>query len=266
MPPPGSRALRPPLAITVGVWRALFLREATARLARSRWAGILMVLEPVAHIALLLALFQIGFRQRLIAGGDTTLFVMAGVLGFFLPRNLFVQGTVALGRSGALYAFRNVMPVDAVLARIGLESLLSSVVFLIICGGAAFLGMAVAPADPLAALQALGTLWLLGLGLALALSVPVSLAGLNQVPRFILTPLYIFSAVMYPSILVPHGMREVLLLNPLVHGVESLRLAFMPAYQVPAGIELAYPLQCAVVLIFLGLALHVRYQDALSAA
>ena len=139
-------------------------------------------------------------------------------------------------------------------------------VFAVVLGAAGFMGLRVAAADPLAALQALGALWLLGFGFALVLSVPAALSGYGRVPTFVVGPLYLFSAVMYPSVAVPHGMREILLHNPLVHAVESLRLGFMPHYQVPSGIDLAYSVQCAVVLIFLGLALHLRYRDALSAA
>jgi hypothetical protein len=37
----------------------------------------------------------------------------------------------------------------------------------------------------------------------------------------------------------------------------------MPAYRVPPGIDVAYLLQFAVALIFIGLALHVRYEAEL---
>ena len=76
----------------------------------------------------------------------------------------------------------------------------------------------------------------------------------------LINPVYFLSAVMYPSVALPYAMREILLLNPMVHAIESLRLAFMPTYQIPQGIDLAYPAGFALLLILLGLALHIRYQ------
>src|SRR5688572_5648764 len=159
-------------------------------------------------------LFAIGFRQRQIAGGDIEIFIMVGVLGFFLPRNMLTRGTMAVDVSEMLYAFRNVKPVDAVIARVGLESLLGCLVFVVVCTGAGFLGYPVFPADPLGALQALAALWLAGLGLALILSMVPMRGAFGRLPVLMSTPLYIFSAVMYPSIVLPSGMREVILLNP----------------------------------------------------
>jgi len=261
-----TRALRSPLAVTLQVWRALFLREAVTRLAKNPGEWFWAFAEPIGHIALLVWIFAIGFRQRHIVGADVSVFIMLGVLAFFLPRNLLMRSIAALRGGEALYGNRQVKPVDTVIARAGLESLLWCVMLAVVCTGAALFGVPVALADPVGALAALGGLWLAGIGLALTFSVLANLnAQIGHLVRMLMGPLYLFSAVMYPSARVPITMRDTLLLNPLAHGVESLRLAFMPAYQVPSGIDLLYLYQFGVVMIFLGLALHVRFQDFLRA-
>jgi len=199
-------------------------------------------------------------------GADTSVFIMLGVLAIFLPRNLMTRAIAAAGGSNALYGYRQVRPVDTVIARAALESLLWCVVFLTVWAGAALLGFRVSVADPLGALLAIGALWLAGMGLGLTLSVIANLsAQVGHLVRMLMGPLYLFSAVVYPSAGVPATMRDTLLLNPLVHGVESLRLAFMPAYKVAPGIELLYLAQFAVVLIFLGFALHATFENFLRA-
>jgi len=261
-----SRTLRSPLAVTLSVWRALFLREAATRLARDPMAWFWLIAEPVGHIALLMWIFVVGFRQRQIVGADSSVFIMLGVLAFFLPRNLMNRGIAALGAGEPLYSYRQVKPVDIVLARVGLESLLWCVVFLAVWAGAALLEFPVALADPLGALAAIGGLWLAGLGFALVFSVVANLnAQAGHLVGLLMGPLYIFSAVMYPTYIIAPAMRDVVLLNPLVHGVESLRLAFLPGYRVPAGIDLLYLLQFSVVTIFFGFALHARFQSFLRA-
>jgi len=83
-----SRVLRPPLTVTIAVWKALFLREAISRLAQDRIAWALLIVEPLFHVVLLMWVFSIGFRQRVIAGADVGVFIMLGILGYFLVRNI----------------------------------------------------------------------------------------------------------------------------------------------------------------------------------
>jgi capsular polysaccharide transport system permease protein len=66
--------------------------------------------------------------------------------------------------------------------------------------------------------------------------------------------------VIYPTSILPPARREVLLVNPIVHGLEDLRVAFMPAYHIAPEISLGYLVAFAVVLIFLGLALHIHFR------
>jgi capsular polysaccharide transport system permease protein len=201
-----------------------------------------------------------------IAGADLTTFLILGILGFFLLRNIMNRSMDAIDKSEALFAFRQVKPFDAVVVRAPLETLLTGIMLLVMLVGAALFGHPIVPADPLGALLALGALGLGGLGLGLVFSVLGNLVEeAKRVVRLMLTPLYLLSAVIYPSIAVPRSMRDAFLLNPIVHGVESLRIAFMPAYHVPPGIDLAYLAGFGLAMVFLGLALHVRYQSELKA-
>jgi capsular polysaccharide transport system permease protein len=261
-----TRTLRSPFAVTISVWRALFLREAAARLARDPLTWFRAFAEPVGHIALLMTLFIVGFRQRTISGGDAVVFIMLGVLVFFIPRTMVNRSLGVVDRSEALYTYRQVQPVDTVIARAVLDSLIAVTVFVMVWTGAFLYELPVLPADPLLAILAAGGLWLAGLGLTLVLSVVSALSGIGaSASRMLRGPLYMFSAVIHPSYMVPLPARDVLLYNPLVHGVELFRVAFMPHYRVPPGLDLTYLWQFGVVLLFLGLALHVRYQDALRA-
>ncbi len=261
------RALRPPFTVTIAVWKALFLREALSRLAQDRIAWALLIVEPLFHVSLLMWVFVSGFRQKAIAGADVGVFIMVGILGFFLVRNMMNRAMEAINASEALFAFRQVMPVDTVLVRAVLEGVLVLVLFLVMFTGGALLEYPVYPADLLGALRALGALWLAGLGLGLVLSVVGNLVEeFARLVRLLFTPLYFFSAVIFPLAILPPAIRDILLLNPIVHGLESLRVAFMPGYQVSPGIDLSYLLTFSVVLIFLGLALHIQYRSRLMTA
>jgi capsular polysaccharide transport system permease protein len=258
-----SRPVRSPFALTVDVWRALFLREALYRVSQDRMAWAWLLLEPIAHVALLIWAFT-SFRHLVIAGADTAVFVTLGVLGFFVPRNILLRSVDAISQNAPLFAYRQVKPVDTVLVRAALEVALELCIFLVIFAGLALLGHEVVPADPLRAAEALGVLWLLGGGLGLTASAAGKMIPeTSRVMRVLVNPVYFLSAVFYPIMALPPVAREALLFNPFVHGIEALRAGFMPTYRVPPDIELAYPLAAALALIFLGLAMHVRFRAKL---
>jgi capsular polysaccharide transport system permease protein len=260
LPPPE----RSPLAVMLAVWKALFLRELLNRIARERTGWIWMLAEPVAHIAIISLMITQGFRARTVAGGDPVIFIMLGILGFFLVRNIMNRGIDAVESASNLYAFRQIKPVDTVFVRAFNTGFLEILIFLLIFAGAGLLGHPIVPGDPLRAMSALFGLWVLGLGLALTLSIPcVLVPEFGHTVRLMMTPLYFFSAVIFPSVKMPPSIREYLMWNPILHALESLRLGFMPTYVVPPGISLPFVYACAIPLVFTGLALHVQYRKQL---
>jgi capsular polysaccharide transport system permease protein len=59
--------------------------------------------------------------------------------------------------------------------------------------------------------------------------------------------------------MLPPEVREWLLLNPIMQGLELARAAFSPGYTAVTGLDLGYVTAFAFVSFFFGLALHVRF-------
>lgn len=259
--PPG----RPSLLVAYSVWRALFLREALARLFSSRAAWVWVFTEPLFHVAYLMFIFT-AVRVRTVGGIDTAIWIMLGLLGFFMFRRTGSQLQNAVSSNQALFAYRQVKPVDAVLVRAGLEGFLMVVIAFLMLAGAALVGFNVMPADPITMLVAFFGLWLVGLGFGLLASVLTELVGeMGQIIKLIMKPMYLISGVVFPLGLVPQPYREWLMLNPVAHGLEALRLGFAPYYYAVPELSLAYMYGFALVTIFLGLALHWRFAQFLAA-
>jgi capsular polysaccharide transport system permease protein len=109
-------------------------------------------------------------------------------------------------------------------------------------------------------------LWLCGVGLGLILSAAIKLvAELGKVIAILVTPLYFISGVMIPAMSIPQPYRDWLLLNPLMHGLESLRGAYFPQFHKVPEVSLMYLYGFALVAIFFGLVLHVRFSRQLVA-
>lgn len=252
-------APRSALVITLSVWKALFLREALSRLFSARATWFWLLAEPVFHITYMLLIFTV-IRVRTVGGIDTTVWLMVGMLAFFMFRRTGTQVTSAIGANLALFTYRQVKPVDTALVRGGLEGILMIVIAGILLAGAALFGHAVLPADPLAVLEAFFGLWLVGLGFGLVTSVASELVPeLGRVINFVMMPLFMISGVIFPITAVPQPYRDWLLLNPVAHGLEAARLGFAPYYHAVPELSIAYLYGFALVSIFLGLALHRRF-------
>ena len=247
------------------VWKALFLREAVARLSAKRAAWVWILLEPLAQLIFLNVLFGV-VLQRLISGIDGGLFISTGVLGFSVARNTAMRLKDAIHANATLLTYRQVLPVDTVLVRAALEAVLFMVSALFLFTGLGLLGYQVIPHDFLQVMLAFGALWLAGIGLGLVLSVASQLIpDLGKVAGMVLGPLYFVSGVMYPASAIPPAYQSWFLLNPFVHGIETVRTGFFPQYHTIPGVSMGYLLGFAMFTVCLGLALHVRFATRLVA-
>lgn len=257
--PPSQDAVRTPYAITLSVWKAIFLREAVTRLSTGRAAWVWLLVQPLFHIGYLLVIYTV-INVRVVGGIDTSIWLTSGMLAFFMFQRTATQAQNAISANKALFAYRQVKPVDTVLVRAGLEGFLMMIVAVLVLAAVSLLGHEAMPADPLALLDAFLALWLVGLGFGLIAAVAGELVPeFNIVIGFAMTPLYFLSGVMFPLSSVPTGFRQWLLLNPLAHGLEAVRLGFSPYYYVVPDVSLQYVHGCALALVFFGLLLHQRF-------
>lgn len=252
--------------VALAVWRALFLREAAARLTVGRAAWAWALLEPLMHVILLMAVFSV-FRDRSMPGVEFALFLAIGVLGFHMFKNVAQRCIGAVEANQAMFTYRQVRPVDAGLVRCLLEGVMQVVVIVILLGCTYIAGFSVIPVDPLRFLAALFVLWFFGSGLGLVLSAGSRLVPeIGRVANLLFTPLYLTSGVFFRPEMAPPEYRDILLLNPIVHGIEGLRGAMFPAYHPLPAISLGYLGAAGVIAVFLGLALQVRLARRLAAS
>lgn len=267
MPPTSSHAAftpfaapRSPWRVLCAVWHALFLREATLRLSETRAAWFWLIAEPVAHLGFMFLAFSTFRHHITMPGIDFGIFLVLGICGFFVFRNPARRAVGALSASAALFAYRHVKPVDTVIVRCVLEGILQSFATLTILALVSLFGYAVIPADPLLFLTAFFILWLAGLGLGLILSILSGIIPeLGKIIGMLFLPLYFASGVMFMPAAAAPEIREWLLLNPILHGIETLRAAFYPQYHLLPEISLLYLVKANIVMVFLGLLLHVRF-------
>lgn len=250
---------RNPLVVSLAVWKAIFLREALDRLFDMRVAWFWLLIEPVLHIGFLVFIFTI-IRMRTVGNADVAVWIIVGMLAFFLFRRTAVQVTYAVDSNRPLFTYRQVKPFDPVLARAVLEAFLMSIISIIIIGAAMLSGHEAWPHDALLVLQANFGLWLFGIGYGLIASVLMELVPeMEHVLKILMLPLYLISGVILPLAAVPQPYLDLLLLNPIAHGLELARAGFFPYYHTVQGLSMEYLYAWGIVSLFLGLMLYRRF-------
>jgi capsular polysaccharide transport system permease protein len=250
-------------SITLSVWMALFLREALFRVARSRTAWAWLLIEPIIHVVAMVFVFTV-IHVRVVGGIDFTIWLIVGLVFFFMFKRTAMQTKNALDANKGIFVYRQVLPVDTLLVRACLEAFLTLLVAIILSVGMALLGINMNPDDPLAVFAALLGLWIIGLGFGLISSVLITLiADVDKFINIAMTPLYMFSGVIFPLAVIPPPFHGWLMLNPLAHGIEAARLGMSSYYHAAPELSLGYLYQCALASLFVGLALHKHFATRL---
>ena len=251
-----------PFSNTIYVWQALFLREALDRFFGSRAAWAWLVVEPAMHIGFMSCLWGM-MRKNSLGGINVTMWIILGMLSFFLFRRTSVQTLHALDCNKAFFAFRQVRPFDVALMRASVEAFSMFFISSSILGVAALAGLEVLPDDPIKVLLALAGLWLFGLGYGLVTSVCMRLVpDSGHIFQIFMMPLYIISGVIMPVAYIPMPYRDWLLWNPLVHGLELVRLGFFSNYHT-LDVSFSYLFSWVLLSITLGLTLYRAFETRL---
>jgi capsular polysaccharide transport system permease protein len=262
-----DRAIRTPWQVTWSVWKALFLREFMTRITQDRLAWFWMLFEPIAFILIFVAIRTVVMgSSRLIAGAEFVPWLLTGLLGFFLFRENMIRSIKAVEQTRNLFSYRQVKPVDPILVRCFLEGWIKTFILAGFIAVGVLLGLGMFPDRFLLALFGWISLWLLGISAALLVSVLSALVNeIGKIIQILSFPLLLISGVMFPLNLVPHDLAALLLMNPILHGIELLRAGFFEAYDPVRGVSTIYLWLWILGMLMLGLTLHMRFELRLKA-
>lgn len=252
-----------PFKNTFTVWHALFLRETLDRLFGSRAGWAWLIFEPALHI-LILGMIYTMWRASGPGGTDLITWLAVGMLAFFFFRRTAIQALHAVDCNKAFFAFRQVRPFDAALVRGGVEGFTTFFVGVVLMGILAFFKPSVLPVDPLLLMGAIFGLWLFGMGYGLITSVIQRLVPESgHIFAILMMPLYFASFIVIPPEIVPPRFMPYILMNPIFHGIEISRDAYLPHFPVTPGVSLGYLYICSLVLWAIGMALYKLFDTRL---
>ena len=259
--PPAPRGRAPGAVRTV---TALILREMATGYGRSPGGYLWAVLEPVAAIALLTAIFSLGFSAPAL-GRNFAIFYATGLLPFLMFTDLAGKVAASLTYSKALLSYPAVTFLDAMLARFLLNLVTQLTVGAVVLGGILLAFETGTAPDLPRILGAAALVAALGFGFGAINCLLFTLVPLWQRVWSVATrPLFVLSGTLYVFEAVPQPWRDWLWYNPLIHAVGAMRAGFYPYYD--AGyVSILYPLGLSLGLSVTALLFLRRHHHALLA-
>jgi capsular polysaccharide transport system permease protein len=231
---------------------ALMLREMSATYGRNPGGYVWAILEPAMGLALMVALFSLGFRTPPL-GTNFAIFYASGLLPFFMFMTTAAKVQQSIGYSKRLLAYPRVTFMDTLIARFALNLLTQATVSLVIL----FIILSTSETRTILHLGRLLNAY------AMAAAVGFGIGALNSVLvarnpiwstvwSVITRPLVLVSGVIFLHDRVPEPYDRWLEWNPLVHVVGEARRAFYYSYR-GAYVDEVYTYGFALVTTVIGL-------------
>ena len=241
---------------------ALVYRELKTRVSEVRFGVVGVFIEPVAVVAVFVLIFS--FLHHHPVGIDPMLFLVPGAVIF----GIFVETTIrslnAMRANEALFFYKPVKPIDAVIARSLVELGLYTVVYIVILSFIYLLQEHVTMNDlPLLVFSfILLSLASFGLGL-IFMVVGFRYPSAHQLIPIVNRPLWIISGAFFSSAAMPQWLRPWICWNPVLQAVELNRRAIDNDYPLPEEISFSYLFLFASLSCILGLWAYYENERAL---
>lgn len=243
---------------TARVIAALIMREMGTTYGRSPGGYIWAVLEPVAGITLLVAIFSLGFRNPPL-GTNFAIFYATGLVPFLMYMSLSTKVAGALQFSRQLLVYPSVTFVDALMARFLLDFITQLLVSYVIISGTLLLYDTQTALDLPGIALAYAMLGVLAFGVgAMNCFLQTMFPVWARVWAVLNRPLLIVSGIIFIPESVPEPYRGYMLLNPIVHVIAQMRRSYYPYYDATYT-SVGYVFGFGLVLIAFGLVFLLRY-------
>jgi len=242
--------------------KALFLREIKTRFGKFRLGYLWAALEPMAHMLILLGIF--GYvMHRTMPDISFPVFLINGIIPYFVFSSISTRSIGAIEANQGLFNYRPVKPIDTIIARTILETVIYAIVYVLLM---AILGLIGEDFEIINILN-LFLVWVLlvlfsfGVGLVFMV-VGKTFPETEKFLPIILKPLYFVSCIMFSLHSIPKEYWPYLLWNPIVHIVELSRQSLVPGYY-SDGVSINYLAYCSLTILFIGLALYKNREEAM---
>ncbi|PPC74633.1 hypothetical protein C4K68_25300 [Pokkaliibacter plantistimulans] len=234
---------------------AIFIRELKGRFGTYRLGIGWAIIDPLVLI-IMMSSFRAAMGAKGVQGIPFPVFYMLGYIPFLFFMKTQAQVGSAVKASQGLFGYRQVKPIDAIIARTLLEILILIFVFALLYGAFFWLGINIRLDNPLELIASIFFLSILGLGVGICICIIQSrFPESEKIIDIAMRPLFFISGVMFSLDEIPQQYREYLEWNPVLHGTELARDAAYDSFNTVGG-SMPYLAFWSLFFLFLGLAIY----------
>jgi ABC-type polysaccharide/polyol phosphate export permease/thioredoxin-like negative regulator of GroEL len=249
-----------PFGVAVALrWRvihAIILRDIRTKYGHTSLGYIWAILEPIGHLCTLGAVFFTLNSSPPPLGDNLFLYYVSGLLPFLMVSHVSHDIMNAADAASEMLRMPLVKRTDVMAAHALRQFATEIVVGLVIFSTGGLLGLATLPADLLTAMSGIVLLWLLAVGVGSVNHVINSLfPSYETFYAALIRLLYFSSGIYYSPITMPDWVRDLLVWNPVLQGVELFRSGYFHQYD-PHWLDVRYLVTWVVVSLVTGLSME----------
>jgi capsular polysaccharide transport system permease protein len=257
-----ATTLRTPLQVMRASISALSIRYLQNKLISSiqsrRGTGIIaLFFEPVSHILIWMC---VKYTLAINTGTtlSTPLFILLGASPFLFSRNIIRQSANIIKNNQKLFVFRQVRPIDPIIATLASELLISTSLFIIFLLVFTWIGIEwhIYHLTYLLLNTCSFIFFLFGLSLIIAVA-GFFLRILKPLITLLLHFAYLLSGVFFNGADLPEKMKPFFLSNPLFQYIEMCRNAFTHTLFHQSNTSPIYLFKSGLFSLFFGLGLYI---------
>lgn len=228
------------------------MRELITRFGRDNLGVLWLVGEPMIFTLGVTTLWSAAGLAHGGTGIPIVAFAVTGYSSVLMWRNAATHCAAGIEANKSLLYHRSVHVIDVLFARIALEIIGATGSFIVLASFFTFIGWMPVPANLLRVLA--GWFMLAWFGASLALLIGAGCAFSTIVHRLWHPTAYLLFPMSGAAFMVawlPHNLQAVVLVLPMVHGVEFLRYGYFGGI-VPPHYDLLYMAECCTMLTLCG--------------
>ncbi len=240
---------------------ALFLREVSVRFSAGKIGYIWIFLEPLLQILIFVSVKILLFGKR--STFDYAVFITVGFIAYNLFRHIVNNSMGAFKSNKALFAYKQVKPIDTLIARLLVEIMITGVISFIFIGVGFYFNYDMHPEN--LGMILLTILWLIMFAFGFGLMVSVVgffFTSFTKVVKLAMMPLMFISAIFYTLADLPPSASKLLSINPLVHFMELIHASYFHSIT-DEFVNYTYMLLWSTIPLYIGLKLYVRLSKAI---
>ena len=240
---------------------ALFLREVNVRFSAGKLGYFWVIFEPLMQISIFVMVKVLLFGSNSVL--DYPVFITLGFVAFNLFRHLVDRSMSSFKANKGLYAYKQVKPIDTLVARLMVEILVTGVISVVFIFAGFYLGADMNVEN--LGMLILAFLWLIAFSVSFGLFIAVIglfFDSFQKVMKLVLSPLMFVSAIFYSMQDMPQALQNLLYYNPIAHFMELLHANYF--YMLNDGfVDYEYMLIWTIVPMYLALWLYQKLEKGI---